>query len=317
MEKKIEHIREKRGEVSRALGKIEGVVEYEEGKLGEEERKMAEKKDIVVSEETLTEFRLSISTFTENAKNEGSAEALRSFIHTIYKNVESFCEKLISKNTGGIIIARLKESLEQKRSEQKNLESEIEHIKEEEGQLVARRAILQKNVAEKAGAERESERELFALQNKKTELAAQLHLIRMREEQFNVLQFEFDSFLKEAQALVGTVSYSARDITGISEDRALQNERKNKILRIKIKLEEIGVGGGEILKEYKEIKERDEFLEKEITDLEKSAQALTELISELDEKINEEFKVGIQKINKNFQELFTIMFGGGKASIRI
>ncbi|MBI2048073.1 MAG: AAA family ATPase [Parcubacteria group bacterium] len=317
IEKKIENIRQKHGEISRALGKIEGVVEYEQRKLGEEERKMVEKKDIVISEEVLTEFRFSISTFVENAKNEETAETLRSLIHTIYKNVESFCEKLIHKNTGGILIARLKESLEQRRNEQKNLEHEIERIKEEEHQLVAKRIALQKNVAEKAGAERESERELFALQNKKTELTAQLHLIRMQEEQFNILQSEFDLFLKEAQALIGVLSYSTRDITDVSEDRALQNERKNKILRIKIKLEEIGVGGGEILKEYKEIKERDEFLEKEITDLEKSAKSLTDLIEELEKKIDGEFKNGVQKINKNFQELFAIMFGGGKASIRV
>ncbi|MBI2109518.1 MAG: AAA family ATPase [Parcubacteria group bacterium] len=316
IEKNIDHARKRKDELSRSLGKIEGFVEYEKRKLTEEEHKAVEKKDIIVNEGALTEFRASIGTINKEAEHEESVEKLRAVINNIFKITETFCEKLINKNIGGALVTELKKTLESRRNEQENLEHEMERIKKEESELLEKRLQLRHAVEIKAGKERESEREMFALQNKKTELRAVLNLIKVKEEQLTILQLDFESFLKEAEALIGAVSYNQREIV-LPEERSVQNERKNTIIRIKIKLEEIGVGGGEIIKEYKEIKDRNEFLEKEITDLEKSAESLTNLIEELAEKINEEFKVGVQKINKNFQELFMVMFGGGKASIRV
>ena len=50
----------------------------------------------------------------------------------------------------------------------------------------------------------------------------------------------------------------------------------------------------------KETLERDEFLQKELDDLKKSADSLEILIKELLDKLNIEFKQGIEKINKTF-----------------
>ena len=83
-------------------------------------------------------------------------------------------------------------------------------------------------------------------------------------------------------------------------------------------MEEFGGGSGEdTMKEYKEATERDEFLEREIADLEKSAQALQNLIKDLEDKLSAQFKEGIEKINKEFQNFFSLMFGGGQASLSV
>jgi chromosome segregation protein len=58
-------------------------------------------------------------------------------------------------------------------------------------------------------------------------------------------------------------------------------------------------------------------LERELEDLLKSSEALKNLIKELDEKITVEFKIGVQKINVQFQEFFSQMFGGGTASLSV
>ena len=100
----------------------------------------------------------------------------------------------------------------------------------------------------------------------------------------------------------------------LAEDRAVQEERRRRIEKMKIKLEDMGAGGAEeILKEYEEITERDVFLEREVLDLEKSAASLRELIIELSLKLDADFKEGVTKINKQFHEFFTLMFGGGAA----
>ena len=85
-----------------------------------------------------------------------------------------------------------------------------------------------------------------------------------------------------------------------------------------MKLEDTGLGNGmELMKEFKEVSERDQFLIKEMEDLEKSIESLQKLISDLKEKIELEFKEGVKRINVEFQEFFSLMFGGGHGALSI
>ncbi len=105
---------------------------------------------------------------------------------------------------------------------------------------------------------------------------------------------------------------------GAVASRSAQEERRRKIEKNKIRLEDAGgSGGAEVLKEYKETEERDSFLMKELEDLEKAKAELIKLIAELDQRIDFEFKSGILKINTEFQKFFTLMFGGGKAELTV
>ena len=97
-----------------------------------------------------------------------------------------------------------------------------------------------------------------------------------------------------------------------------QEERRRQIDRIKVRLEDSGaVSPGDVMKEYKETAERDEFLARELVDLEKSAESLTTLIAELEAKLDTLFTDGISKINKQFKEFFALMFGGGESSLSV
>ncbi len=87
---------------------------------------------------------------------------------------------------------------------------------------------------------------------------------------------------------------------------------------MKIRLEENGAGGVEdIQKEFRDVSERDTFLEKELLDLNTSAEALENLIKDLSEKLENDFEIGLKKINTAFEEFFGILFGGGKASLQL
>jgi chromosome segregation protein len=104
----------------------------------------------------------------------------------------------------------------------------------------------------------------------------------------------------------------------ITEGRETQEERRRKMEKIKIRLEDSGgIGGGETVKEYEEALERDQFLERELTDLSHTAESLSVLIGELDAKIASEFTVGVDKINRQFGEYFAMMFGGGEAKLSV
>jgi chromosome segregation protein len=97
----------------------------------------------------------------------------------------------------------------------------------------------------------------------------------------------------------------------------LQNERRA-IERLRIKLEDVGGGsGGDIVKEFEESRQRDEYLKKELVDIESSIKSLLELISELREKVRTSFKIGVDKINHEFSDFFRAMFGGGNAFLSL
>ena len=70
-------------------------------------------------------------------------------------------------------------------------------------------------------------------------------------------------------------------------------------------------------RKYDEVLARDGYLEKELLDLATSADSLEQVMSELRQRISDEFKAGVKKINSEFQKFFEILFGGGSASLSL
>ena len=95
-------------------------------------------------------------------------------------------------------------------------------------------------------------------------------------------------------------------------------ELKRSIERLKIHVEDdSSAEGDEMLKEYRETSERDEFLSRELGDLEKSSASLKDLIKDLDKQLATEFEIGLKNINTEFEKLFSKMFGGGDAELML
>jgi len=86
--------------------------------------------------------------------------------------------------------------------------------------------------------------------------------------------------------------------------------------RLKIKLEDCGAVGGEVLNEYNQTKQRDEGYEKELSDLAVAEKSLREIMAELADKIENDFFGGVEKINEEFSKFFVSVFGGGKAELK-
>jgi len=167
------------------------------------------------------------------------------------------------------------------------------------------------------------EKEKFNFRVKQQELSSSLSFISVKEENFKKEIESFENEIKEGYALVDSdilsyKNFSNRDGAEIVVNKIEQEELRRKIERIKIKLEDVGLGGGsEIMKEFEEVKERDDFLTKEMEDLAKSIESLHTLMADLKEKIDIEFKEGIKKINVEFTNFFSLMFGGGEGHLSI
>ncbi|MCL2446727.1 MAG: chromosome segregation protein SMC [Oscillospiraceae bacterium] len=69
------------------------------------------------------------------------------------------------------------------------------------------------------------------------------------------------------------------------------------------------------IEEYKEVRERYDFLGQEVADIEQSRDELTRMIAELTGKMSERFHEHFAKINRYFGQTFQDLFGGGQAAL--
>lgn len=209
-------------------------------------------------------------------------------------------------------IGKLEEELGQQRQRLSEIRAEVETATADQVALQSKLQELQKPV---------SNMEIINLMNQKTDLSAQYSQLQYAQRELQTDEEEFNREVQEAIVLVGRMvgEYAHRENTGVlDEPRSLQKERRKALERLKIRLEEMGVGASEdVMKEYQETAERDEFLRKELEDLHAASVDLEKVIEHLNEEIAERFKGGLDKINAQFGKFFSVMFGGGEAALKL
>ena len=94
-------------------------------------------------------------------------------------------------------------------------------------------------------------------------------------------------------------------------------EAKKSLAEIKSKIRSLGNVNVSAIEEYKEVKERYDFMKGQIDDLESSRTELHKLINQLTAQMQELFIVGFNKINENFTKTFRDLFGGGSACLKL
>ena len=90
-------------------------------------------------------------------------------------------------------------------------------------------------------------------------------------------------------------------------------QRRVNSLRNEIK--ELGSVNVDSIEEYKNLKDRYDFMSEQRLDLENTMSKLRSVISDMTQIMREQFKEKFKVINKNFGEVFAELFGGGKAEL--
>ena len=95
-------------------------------------------------------------------------------------------------------------------------------------------------------------------------------------------------------------------------------EINKKILdTLKKDIKSLGNVNVDSIEEYKEIKERYDFYSEQKEDLQKSIEAIEEIIKDLEEHMKIQFKEEFDKINENFKYVYNRLFGGGEGNLTI
>lgn len=94
-------------------------------------------------------------------------------------------------------------------------------------------------------------------------------------------------------------------------------ELLNQIIKLRQEVADIGSIDEEIIREYEQTYKRHEFLISEVNDLGGATLSLKSLISDLNYRINNDFKTGMTRINEEFNRYFRLMFLGGSAKLTV
>jgi len=313
LEQKIYQIRNTKSEIERRLGRIEGMIEMEESRSQKTE---SLSENVSVNREELDAFLKEANEYLEEAIYIDVLENVAPFLGKIKDILDRFARNFEHSKSFVDNSSQLKEL----RDSQEGILVQMKEIENEETKISEAIQILKNKIAKELELERDKEREKFSLKVRHQEMTSALQLISVKEENLSRRVEVFQNDIKEGGALVGAdiLAYKNFELENGEIDKARQEEIRRKIERIKIKLEDVGVGGGgELLKEFEEVRDRDNFLTKELEDLTASIESLRELMKGLKEKIDVEFQDGIKKINKEFQEFFALMFGGGDGSLSV
>lgn len=101
------------------------------------------------------------------------------------------------------------------------------------------------------------------------------------------------------------------------EENFNKTEYENEILRLKHQIGLIGGIDENTENEYKETKERYDFLRTQSDDLNKALADLEKVIADLDRTIEQRFNQSFEKINEQFGKYFKVLFNGGQAKLSL
>ncbi len=136
-------------------------------------------------------------------------------------------------------------------------------------------------------------------------------LARLTERKENMLA-EYDNVIKQLYEEYQLTRSEAENMGIVIEKPA---EAKRRLSEIKSSIRSLGSVNVAAIEEYKEVKERYEFMSVQIADVEKSRAELGKLINQLTKQMQEMFVEGFAKINESFSKTFTELFGGGNAEL--
>jgi len=127
-----------------------------------------------------------------------------------------------------------------------------------------------------------------------------------------------ESQLDNVQAQLLT-QYDMVDITDIVATHGIDELPKieSQLALLKRSLDEIGSVNMSAISEYEEVKTRFEFLTKQRDDLKLARETLLQTIDEMDEEVQIRFKQTFDDVAAKFSNIYTQMFGGGRAEIRL
>ena len=249
----------------------------------------------------ITNLKISVSSFNESEVSiEEMTEMINKEIETHTRNVEN---KKVQIENASLENSKLKEEIENTKQEIENVKSQVENSGENIEKLKQER--IEQN--EKLNKKEDEQTEQFKTIE---ELKAQITKMEVKKTKTEEDITDVINKMWEEYELTPNNAGSYQK----PENVAL-TQRKVNILRTDIK--ELGSVNVDSIEEYKNLKDRYDFMCEQRLDLEDTMAKLRKVIQEMTETMKKQFKEKFEVINKNFGEVFKELFGGGMAEVTL
>ena len=281
----------KRSEIERAFAKAEARLEIESVPITHAEKSAADMRQFL---ETMKDELAIMTEWTE-------LEKIQTSLHSITERIAKFFDRSIEhKDTSD-----LKKELERLRIELEATGKEIDALR-----------VAEEELAESGRkANQEFRVRVEALEARKNEL-------RKLEQELASLRFDYERVIMRREELERewvALGNKKEDLETIPEMRDIvaSADLERKMIRLRGEISAIGEIDPNLMKEAEDTEARHTYLTQELADLTKAIGDLKSLIKELDYKIHADFKNAFSSINDAFDHYFKLMFGGGKAKMKL
>ncbi|MEK7089796.1 MAG: hypothetical protein AAB920_03190, partial [Patescibacteria group bacterium] len=286
--------------------------------LSESFTKRAEIEKLLARAEAKMEFLVSTPTHAEHSSIE-----MKAILETLEQEIrvmEDWHELDKIKHSLKTMASRISEFFKtEPKANTKLFEAEIAKLKNElhviEREIQNARVEEEKVATEQQNANKEFRAKVEALELKKNELRKLDQTAQQYKFDYERLKIKMEE-LEHDWAMLGRSGDELRTISEV-RDVVEFGDLERKMLRMRGELATIGEIDETLVKEANETEARFEFLSKELEDLNKAVADLRILIKELDHKIHLDFKSAFSAINDEFNNYFRLMFGGGKAKMKL
>lgn len=302
LESKLSALRTRRGEVTRELGRAEGALHASTSSIEQ-----------AVSVASVRHFTHELGEQIAEIEKIDELSLVRGRLHHVRESIRSFVQGLSGT---------VPESNKEAHTHVEQLTHTLRSIEQEEHAYISEVDQVRSELARVREQKHEAERESMLIDGQLREARVTVGTIHEARSALSIARQKFEDEVREGIALIGAAVHDWQKDTipegALSEPRSAQDKRRREIERLKIKIEESGVGNGDaVIREFKHTKERDEFLGREMADLEASATSLRSIIADLDKTIDQRFTEGLTHINAALRVFFSKLFNGGEAKLEI
>ena len=249
----------------------------------------------------ITNLKISVSSFDES---ESSIQEIQERINQELNNAKASIEnknnqieqiKVENENLEKTIQETLNK-IEEIKQKVSNSSAEIEKMKQERTQKSEKLSKQEDEITSKFKIIEDLKSQLVKLDVKKTKV----------EEDINTI---INKMWEEYELTPNNVEGYAKP-----ENVALTQKRVN---NIRTEIRDLGSVNVDSIDEYKNLKDRYDFMSEQRLDLENTMSKLRKVITDMTQIMKEQFREKFKIINKNFGEVFAELFGGGKASLNL
>ena len=249
----------------------------------------------------ITNLKISVSSFDES---EASIQEIEERINQELENTnKSIYNKKLQKEQIKQDNFNLEKSIQ-------DTKEKIENIKEDVKQSGSKIEQLKEERIQKNNKLNEQEEQITSKFKIIEDLKAQIVKLDVKKSK---IQEDINSIINKMWEEYELTPNSVEDYKK-PENVALTQKKVNN-LRADIK--ELGSVNVDSIEEYKTLKERYDFMSEQRVDLENTMSKLRKIIVDMTSIMKKQFKEQFEIINKNFDETFKELFGGGTANLKL